>query len=161
MLLFPLYAGIMWLLAAKWRREWKGFAVVLGGTLFMLFIEYTLYKLGALNIGSIDPGGALGLLVPFTVFVSAVGLFIACQPRSAPSEVHCKTCFYDLTGLDPVELTCPECGGAWRGRGSGYAVSDEARVPRYVAETTGTGTNDEARESSDKAAAEGAGIDTK
>lgn len=131
MLLFPFYALVIWLLAAKWRREWKGFAVVIGGTGFLLFIEYTLFKLGSLKIGVTEPETVLGLLIPFTVFVSLIGLFIACQPRRAPSEVHCGTCFYDLTGLGPVELKCPECGAAWRGRGSGYAMSEQQRVPRY------------------------------
>ncbi len=130
-LLFPFYAVVIWLLAAKWRREWRGFAVVLGGTAFLLLVEYTLFKLGSVKIGVIEPETAIALLVPFTILIFLVGLFIACQPRSAPSEVHCRTCFYDLTGLQPVELKCPECGAAWRGRGSGYAVGDQRRVPRH------------------------------
>lgn len=120
MLLFPLYAVVIWLLAAKWRRTWKGFAAVLIGTAILLVIEYTLYRIGSLPLTMVQPKQALGLLVPFTVLVFGMGLFIACQRPPAPSPIHCAMCHYDLTGLNPVGLKCPECGATWRGVGSGY-----------------------------------------
>lgn len=142
MLLFPFYAVAIWLLAAKWRRTWKGFAAVIVGTAVLLVIEYTLYRIGNLKSGPVQPQQALGLLIPFTVLVFGVGLFIACQRRAAPSPIHCKRCHYDLTGLRPVGLRCPECGAEWRGVGSGYTKSNRppARGPWKPEDATGAGS---------------------
>lgn len=122
MLLFPFYAVAIWLLAAKWRRTWKGFASVFLGTTFLVLIEYTLYRIGTMKITAIEPNQALGLLIPFTFLVFVVGLFIACQRRAVPSPIHCTRCHYDLSGLTPLGLRCPECGAPWRGVGSGFAA---------------------------------------
>ncbi|MGE3107995.1 MAG: hypothetical protein AB7G11_10920 [Phycisphaerales bacterium] len=132
MLLFPLYAVVIWALAAKWRRTWKGFAAVLVGTVLLLLIEYTLYRLGNLKLPLIQPKQALGLLIPFTVLVFLVGVFIACQRRPTPSPIHCTKCHYDLTGLNPAGLHCPECGAEWRGVGSGFASEPRRRPARRL-----------------------------
>lgn len=126
MLLFPLYAIVIWLLAAHWRRTWKAFAAVFLGTFILLLIEYTLFRVADLKFDLVQPKQALGLLIPFTFLVFFVGLFIACQKRPVPSPIHCTTCHYDLSGLNPISLRCPECGTPWRGVGSGFAPTRTA-----------------------------------
>lgn len=123
-LLFPIYAILIWLFAAQWRRQWKGFAVVGVGTLVLLVIELSLLRLaggerrGIVFIPGLAPGQVLFLLLVFTGLVAGVGLFIACSRPAPPSDMHCPRCFYDLHGLDPVNLHCPECGRLWTGKGS-------------------------------------------
>ena len=67
--------------------------------------------------------GALG----FVLLV--MGLFVASLPRAHPGGMVCRGCRYNLTGLNPIGLECPECGAQWRGEGSGHVDTRPARIP--------------------------------
>lgn len=116
--IFPaIYAVIIWYLAMRWRRQWPGYGVVAAGFLSLLALDLAMRRW---NHGAAEhPGGlVIGyellaiLLRPYAVLLGVVGLFIVCLPRVPPTEAHCRKCHYDLTGLDPRALICPECGVA-------------------------------------------------
>lgn len=116
MLFFPIYAMIIWAGAMYWRRKWPALAITAAGVLLLLiagrlFIAYE----------HLLPSGTRlfhELLWPYTLFVGAMGFYIALLPRPAKGH-ECKRCRYDLRGLDPHNLICPECGEEWCGIGSG------------------------------------------
>jgi len=119
--IFPLYAVLIWYFAMRWRRQVRGFAVVLAGTagcwisveILMLFNE------------RLD--GSPYLFTHFiwgeAALILLLGTYICCLPRP-PKGRHCGYCWYDLTGLSsfPDEaFVCPECGTPR----DGYARSKE------------------------------------
>lgn len=116
MIVFALYAALVLYFAMRYRRRWQGIvAVVLGVTALLMFInlvtaERTFFGLRTEHI--------VLLLWGETAIVASVGLFAVCLPR-ARKDMECRKCGYDLSDLDPVDLSCPECGALWRGDGSG------------------------------------------
>ena len=126
-MIFPvIYAALTWYFAMRWRREWPSFlAVGLSGLLLALAIR----MIGAWREHIPDEAlGGLVLLYPYSALVVGVGLYICCMPRRV-TETQCRRCRYDLAGLDPINLRCPECGTLWKGRGSGLEEKEEW-VPR-------------------------------
>lgn len=113
MLLFPFYAVLIWYYAGKYRRSWKGGVVVLLGFLGFAALELLLIWAGLLGIAGLEPWDIVRLLIPAAIVVTAVAIFIVCLPRPAPGHVHCAACHYDLSGLEPHDLLCPECGAPW------------------------------------------------
>lgn len=121
MILLAVYAVFVWFLAMRWRRRWYGFVSVwgLGG----------LFWLAAPLIRSLSPDwhGMNLLIQGETVLILASGTFICLLPRPPAVERHCRTCWYDLSGLepgDPGSVICPECGAPVGG--------EPAIVPRYT-----------------------------
>ena len=57
-------------------------------------------------------------ILQIAVVVAVVGLvlLILSRRRSATGAPHCRRCFYDLTGFEPLPDVCPECGRAVEGR---------------------------------------------
>ena len=124
-LLFPIYAVVIWALAMHWRRRWPAFAIVACGTALLVGAVRLCMRLDLL------PATAkifYELLWPYILLLGGMGTYIACLPRRA-REHECQRCHYDLRGLDPLALTCPECGAEWRGRGSGREAKHEELVP--------------------------------
>ena len=50
------------------------------------------------------------------VVVAGLVLLLLSRRRSATGAPHCRRCFHDLTGFDPLPEVCPECGRAVEGR---------------------------------------------
>lgn len=121
-ILLAAYAFFVWYLAMRFRRQWGGYASVVLGVLVLLVLVRP--ALGEQVLGVVLPPGILGgfrqlsaLIVPEAVLIALVGFFVASLPRRRlPTECRCG---YDLTGLDPLGLRCPECGREWTGLGSG------------------------------------------
>lgn len=126
MILPALYAAIVWVLAMRWRRRWEGYAAVAVGVAGLLAVDAGLGALdraipadrsAVLVAGAAAPAGFRSttfllhdLLRPYIGVLAVFGFYIASLPRRAPSEAHCRKCHYDLSGLDPRGLACPECG---------------------------------------------------
>lgn len=126
MLIFPIFAVIVWALTMRWRRRWPAFVIVTVavGTLLLLTrllvaYEYLLPRETRL---------VHELLWPYIGLLALVGYYIACLPRR-PGEHACPTCHYDLRGLNPRGLSCPECGAEWRGPGSGHEPPPDDLIP--------------------------------
>jgi hypothetical protein len=56
----------------------------------------------------------LVLLIPYTALVALVAVFLVSLPR-AKSKDGCRKCGYNLSGLNPLGLVCPECGAEQSG----------------------------------------------
>ena len=109
MVLFPVYAVLVWALTWRWRRSWLGFATVFAGVLGVGL-------LGLLHLLStfVFPEALQGPIFPLLLAVEAamvlvVGAFIAVLPRHRVDR-PCRKCKYELSGLDDDNPTCPECG---------------------------------------------------
>lgn len=140
MLAFPFFAVMIWFLAAHFRRRWQSFFAVAVGTALLCLIEFLLWRAQFKYERWIVPQQVIWLLIPFTVLVLAIGLFIACLPKAPPTDHHCPKCFYDLAGLDPLNLSCPECGRRWTGRGSDsteerHRLAELGAIREHEAET--------------------------
>ncbi|MBA4039067.1 MAG: hypothetical protein C0468_01830 [Planctomyces sp.] len=103
MILFPLYAAIVWAVAFAWRRTWAGALAVIAGSVAIVVLTRALQVLG------LGGGGFLLLLIAESVVVGGIGLAIVLSPRR-PDFPHCHRCGHDLRGLDGAVLRCPECG---------------------------------------------------
>lgn len=109
MLLLPAYAVILWYAIAKHRRTRRGFVIVAGGFLFLVLFAYVHWLLSKWTHGAVFLPTLQAILYPYTMLVGVVGLYICCVRRRHIIG-HCTACHYDLTGLDGVDVTCPECG---------------------------------------------------
>ncbi len=134
MILPVIYSVLVWALAMRWRRRWPAFAVVTGG-LIVLAGMYRVYMAWGEKL-SPQYKHILILYWPYVVLVGVVGFYIACLPRRA-REHECQRCGYDLRGLNPAGLSCPECGADWCGPGSGR----EPPVEPLIAIPTGKPRN--------------------
>lgn len=110
MLIFPIYALLVWYVCFRWRRSWIAFLAALAGA----FAVVTLALMDArLRVWFNLPRTAFSnlqiLLWIEAIAVGVVGLFIACLPRGY-SRRPCRRCGYDLSGLEDANPTCPECG---------------------------------------------------
>ena len=130
MFIFPLYAVLVWYFAMRWRRQVRGFVVVMAGTagcwlcvkVLMVFNE------------RLD--GAPYLFSHFiwaeAAIVLFLGFYICCLPRP-PAVMHCRFCWYDLSGLMPKSseaFVCPECGTPLDGYARGRDEGTRAKVTR-------------------------------
>ncbi len=116
MLIFPIFAVLIWSLAMQWRRQWPSFAIVSAAVVMLL---------GMLRIFDawhehLPPMVEVlyEFMWPYIGLTAGIGYYICFLPRP-PTEMQCKHCRYDLTGLDLRDLKCPECGEVWHGKGSG------------------------------------------
>ena len=116
MILFAVYAVVVWWMAMRHRRTLAGFAIAALCALPVLLAARYAPVLGVIGSGSAAPRtpgrgmeGLQILLFAEAVVVAGVALFIACLPRP-PSGRHCGYCWYDLSGLDTDTDVCPECG---------------------------------------------------
>ena len=111
MFLFALYAFATWWAAWKFRRQWRGVALLILAELGLLLIGWLHYEilvaikaLFYLNILRV-------LLIPYALLLAAVGVFLFAQRRTW-GRGHCAACGYSLAGIVTArpEITCPECG---------------------------------------------------
>lgn len=117
MLVFPILATLVWAFAMRWRRQWPSFAIVTGAVVLLLL----LVRLLASWHEHLPPMYQLfyEVLWPYIGLTGGVGYYICCLPRP-PAEMQCAKCRYDVSGLNPRGLLCPECGSEWRGKGSEF-----------------------------------------
>lgn len=121
MILFPLYAAIVWAVAFAWRRTWGGALAVIAGSAAIVVLMRGLQVLG------LGGGGFLLLLIAESVVVGVIGLAIVLAPRR-PEYPHCFRCGHDLRGLDALVLRCPECGTPRQDTAEGRVGKPAARV---------------------------------
>lgn len=113
--LIPFFTGylvLVWWLAGRYRRTWRGFAWVGAGAGFIAMVIYGHYQLGLATHGRIYMEVLQPILYAYGLTVTMMGLFICCLPRRAEAGRHCHACGYDLRGIDarPTGSVCPECG---------------------------------------------------
>lgn len=108
MFFFVAYAVVVWWLAARWRRRWRGFIAVAAGVAGLVGVAYLHYQLSAWTNHKIYLQVLQILLYPYTVMVGALGVFLASLPRGA-AKGACAGCGYDLSGLPADARVCPEC----------------------------------------------------
>lgn len=118
--LFAGFALLVWLMAARFRREPVSFAVVGAALVLLIGVNILHTKIKEWTQGEIHLPVLRSLMYPYTGFVAGVGLYIACLPKR--NKVGCGACGYDLTGLMRADgwCRCPECG-----------AMVAAEVPRY------------------------------
>lgn len=132
-MIFPvIYAVLTWYCAGIWRRRWPAFVAV-GLSAFVLF---ALARLLSAWSDQIPWSYRMGMVLfwPYAALVVGIGLYIALLPRR-PGPGDCQRCHYSLEGLDPIDLSCPECGEPFRGPGSSHEKPVELiPVPRLTPE---------------------------
>lgn len=101
---------MVWYLAMRWRRRWRGAVAVGLGVLGLAVVGATLHAADRQMQGALR-STVVGLIFwPYVGVVLAVGAFIVLLPRRTYASGRCWTCGYDLEGLSPEDLRCPECG---------------------------------------------------
>lgn len=109
MLLFVLYAVLVWYACARWRRRLLGFVCVAAGLGGVVGVAIFHIHLNRWTGGRLYLPVLQSLLYPYGVLVTLMGVYIACLPRAMPA-LHCRKCQYDLAGLEEEDPRCPECG---------------------------------------------------
>ncbi len=109
MVLFSIYAVIVWFAAARYRRQWGSFASVAAGLAGLILIALLHIQLSRWTNGRIFLPVLQAMLYPYIGLVALVGLYLSCLPR-AMAATACRACEYDLTGLAADRVVCPECG---------------------------------------------------
>lgn len=135
MILLAAYAMFIWYLAIRYRRHWIGYLCVTGGVLLLILISRP--AVGENVLAALLPSGLrsgyrqmMALLIPESALIALVGYFIVSIPhRHGPTQ--CRRCGYDLKGLSPRGLSCPECGAEWKGKGSGLEEPPIVLTPIY------------------------------
>lgn len=125
MVFFVIYVVLVWWLAARWRRQWRGLLVAVGSVAGVAFVSFLHWRLSEWTNRGIYIEVLQVLLYPYGIVVGAVALFLTMLPRSRDRR-RCPNCGYDLRGLaaiGPQGLICPECGR--RVRGSGVPLPPE------------------------------------
>jgi hypothetical protein len=113
--LFSIYAVIVWFAAARYRRQWRAFASIAAGVAGLVVIALFHAQLARWSQGRIYLPVLQAMLYPYIVLVALVGLYLSVLPRCVPATA-CGTCAYDLRGLGEHDLqglaalVCPECG---------------------------------------------------
>jgi len=107
--LFIIYALAVWFAAGKWRRQWLGLLIVLGGIAGVLLVGYLHIRINDWTKGGIYLPVLQSILYPFGALVGFVGFFIVILPRHVPIT-DCRACGYDLRGQELAPIVCPECG---------------------------------------------------
>jgi len=119
--IFAIYAALVLYFAVKYRRRWPAFLAVFLGVLLLGMLNRLLSAEG--SFFGYQTSHLVLLLWAETGIVGGLGLYAACLPRSR-EELDCRRCGYNLQGLEPSDLKCPECGTLWRGKGSGLEHDD-------------------------------------
>ncbi len=138
MILFAIYAVVVWWMAMRHRRTLPGFVIAATCAVPVLLAARFVPALSSLGFsaGAAPPTPGRGLegvqilLFAEGIVVSGVALFIACLPRP-PRGRHCGYCWYDLSGLDGEIDVCPECGTPRHG----YARGKRREEPQMGTET--------------------------
>jgi hypothetical protein len=115
MVVFPIYAVLIWALTWRFRRSWLAYVTVFAGVLGVAVLA-ALHRFTEL-VFPVNVSGPFFplLLLTEAVFVLVVGVYIACLPLHRVDR-PCRACGYELAGLEEANPTCPECGTAHAAR---------------------------------------------
>lgn len=157
MIVFAIYALLVWWLAARWRRTWTGVTAVVAGTglaaLTAWLVPTTILPVDMrllvfAEAGAILAVGAFILALPVrrreTACVKCAGALVpgpgtggAKWPICAACGIQhgeCEWCGHSLNGLPIGELVCPECGTHREGyTAAGGAVLSASMISRRAA----------------------------
>src|SRR5690606_12418722 len=111
MFVFVIYAIAVWYFAARWRRSWRGLAVIVAATGGLLLVAEFHTRLEQWTPGSIYLPVLRSILAGYGVVVVAMAMFVFVLPRRV-AEAAWAVCGYDLSALEGHVEICPECGGA-------------------------------------------------
>lgn len=122
MILLALYALLVWVGVAWWRRRWPGAVVLVLSSVpiaaFTVFAGYIASEPGAAErfglMGTFAGYGRVIYTVSgfYAALVLGIGLLIFVQPRRFLGH-ECESCGYDMRGS--VTDICPECGSEHAG----------------------------------------------
>lgn len=113
LVLFPLYAFLVWYACLRWRRRVLGVAALaMGIMLIALLAHLDLAIRRWLHMTDTGP------LFRFMLYaeggmVGMVGALLVLLPPTRRAQTPCRRCGYELLGLDDANPTCPECGLAY------------------------------------------------
>lgn len=129
LILFPLYAVLVWYACYRWRRHFLGVAALAAGVLgvaFLAWLDVVLTRLISNRFPSmlflLLLGAEAGVLIP-------VGIFVWLVPRER-AAMPCGGCGYELKGLEAETPKCPECGKEGQVEADGPILSDPGRTAR-------------------------------
>ncbi len=109
MLIFPLFAVLVWYGCFRYRRSLRGLAALvlgLAGITVLAWFDITLARLFGSSFG---PSLFMLLLIGEGSIIAMVGVFLLAQPRER-AQLPCRACGYELLGLELANPRCPECG---------------------------------------------------
>jgi len=106
MIVFTLYALLVWSAAFAGRRSWRGFAAALGGAALVLPAADPLVYVLWWALGE-KPIWLFPFFYGYAGALALAGTMLACLPRR--DELRpCENCGYELAGIRAG--VCPECG---------------------------------------------------
>lgn len=109
MVLFPLYAILVWSFSWRFRRSWIAFAAVAVGVLGVVLVGM-LHRLSGVIFPTLVNARLFSMLLGVEgACILVVGFYIALLPRQR-IDLPCRRCGYELSGLDEPNPVCPECG---------------------------------------------------
>jgi ribosomal protein L37E len=107
--LFPVYAALVWYGCFRWRRRFQGMIWLAAGMLGLAFLAW-LDVVGTRWLLGRFPGPLfIMLLAAEAGIVGPVGLYVWSLRRERV-DIPCRRCGYELKGLEVSDPTCPECG---------------------------------------------------
>lgn len=113
LVLFPIYAFLVWYACLRWRRQFMGIAaLILGVALIALLAQADLAIRRALHLHDEGPLFRF-MLYSEALIVTLVGAILVFLPPRAGAQHPCRRCGYELAGLEHANPTCPECGTAF------------------------------------------------
>jgi ribosomal protein S27AE len=116
MLLFPIYAMLVWFACYRYRRTFAGFCAVAAGTAGVITIALLERRVRLwLDIDANPLTNLQFLLWIEAGTVGLLGLVCVMAPQHR-AEVPCRRCGYELEGLEHENPTCPECGTTFAAR---------------------------------------------
>lgn len=109
MFLFPLYAALVWYACYRWRRRFLGYAALLAGVGLVTLLIWLDIALMRWVFDETAGPLIIMLLAAEAAAVLVVGSFLVFLPREQPL-LPCRSCGYELDGLEHENPRCPECG---------------------------------------------------
>lgn len=109
MLLFPLYAAIVWYGCYRFRRQFLGYAAFAAGVLGIVLLLWLDIRLTRWLLNQHPAPGLLMMLSAEGCIVFLIGGYLVMTPRER-AAMPCRRCAYELAGLDDHDPRCPECG---------------------------------------------------
>lgn len=126
MIVFTLYALLVWAAAFHGRRTWRGYAVALGGAAVVLPAIDPLVYVVWWALGE-RPTWLFPFFYGYAGVIALAGVMLASVARR--DEKHpCASCGYELAGISAG--LCPECGQAIRPTSAGRRASAPRPAPR-------------------------------